>query len=296
MRKIKYFYIFALLLFTSGLFAHTGNSEKSHRIMSCNIRVALDEDETKGYGWNDRKECCIQIIKSYHPGIICLQEVVKVQYLDIKEEFKGYMVLGFEGPDMDAYPEGYHGIAKNIILFSKDRYEYVSTGCYWLSETPLIAGSKSWDTARARHCNWVRLKDKLSGKEFRVLDLHLDHVSQLAKEKQTALVMTESEQYQPNFPQLLAGDFNADMQNEVIKMIKKEGWTDTFAAIHGESEPGKTTHGFQGINAKPGKNGKIDFIFSKGPVKSISSEIIKDNINGVYPSDHFFIYADVFIE
>lgn len=270
--------------------------KKTHRIMSCNIRVALDEDEAKGFGWSTRKDVCIEVIKSYNPDIFCLQEVLKVQYLDIKKAFSNYMAFGFEGPDMDAYPEGYHGIAKNVIFFSKDRYEYVSSGCYWLSETPLIAGSKSWETARARHCNWVRLKDKSTNKEFRVLDLHLDHVAQLAKEQQIKLVMEESAQYDVNFPQLLAGDYNADMKNEVIKIIKSSGWTDTFAAVNGEIEPGRTTHGFQGPKVKPGKNGRIDFIFSRGPIKTTSSKIVKDEVGGVYPSDHYFIYADVIIE
>lgn len=270
--------------------------KKTHRIMSCNIRVALDEDEAKGFGWSTRKDVCIEVIKSYSPDIFCLQEVLKVQYLDIKKAFSNYMAFGFEGPDMDAYPEGYHGIAKNVIFFSKDRYEYISSGCYWLSETPLIAGSKSWETARARHCNWVRLKNKSTNKEFRVLDLHLDHVAQLAKEQQIKLVMEESAQYDAEFPQLLAGDYNADMKNEVIKIIKSSGWTDTFAAVNGEIEPGRTTHGFQGPKVKPGKNGRIDFIFSRGPIKTTSSKIVKDEVGGVYPSDHYFIYADVIIE
>lgn len=269
---------------------------KTHRIMSCNIRVALDEDEAKGFGWSNRKNVCEKIIKSYEPDIFCLQEVIKVQYLDLKEAFPDYTVFGFEGPDMDAYPEGYHGIAKNIIFFSKKRYELVSAGCYWLSETPLIAGSKSWETARARHCNWVRIRDKTTSKEFRVLDLHLDHVTQPAREKQIDVVMAESVQYEPQFPQLLAGDYNADMKNNVIKLIKASGWSDTFSEVKGDMEPGRTTHHFQGPKVKPGKNGRIDFIFSRGPIRTVSSEIVKDEVNGVYPSDHYFIYADIIIE
>ncbi len=283
----------AQFLFASSISA---TNKKSHRIMSCNIRVALDDDEAKGFGWSKRKDVCIKIIKSHNPDIICLQEVLKGQYLDIKKALNNYMSFGFEGPDMDAYPEGYNGIAKNVIFFSKDKYEYVSSGCYWLSETPLIAGSKSWGTARARHCNWVRLRDKSTNKEFRVLDLHLDHIAQSAKEQQIKLVMEESAQYDAKFPQLLVGDYNADMENEVIKTIKSSGWTDTFAAVNGEIEPGGTTHGFQGIKAKPGKNGRIDFIFSRGPIITKASKIVKDEIGGLYPSDHYFIYADIIIE
>lgn len=299
---MRYIKTACIILIISGLvqslFASSTSepNKKNHRIMSCNIRVALDDDEAKGFGWSTRKDVCIKIIKSHNPDIICLQEVLKIQYLDIKKALGNYMSFGFEGPDMDAYPEGYNGIAKNVIFFSKDKYEYVSSGCYWLSETPLIAGSKSWETARARHCNWVRLRDKSTKKEFRVLDLHLDHIAQSAKEQQIKLVMEESSQYDNNFPQLLAGDYNADMQNEVIKMIKSSGWTDTFAAVNGEIEPGGTTHGFLGAKAKPGKTGRIDFIFSRGPIITTASKIVKDEIGGIYPSDHYFIYADVIIE
>src|SRR5690606_23215938 len=108
--------------------------------------------------------------------------------------------FGFEGPEMDAFTEGYHGIAKNPIFFSKKRYELLSAGGFWLSETPLVAGSKSWNTARARHVNWVRLRDKKTGADFRVLNLHLDHKSQLAKEEQTKLVLKEAKQYEGDYP------------------------------------------------------------------------------------------------
>lgn len=294
-------YIFVFIFFISQLSVYatesaTKKNNKTHKIMSCNIRVALDEDEAKGFGWNDRKDICIQIIGSYNPDIICLQEVLKVQYQDIKKAFAGYMAFGFEGPEMDAHPEGYHGIAKNVIFFSREKYEFVSSGCYWLSETPHIAGSKSWETARARHCNWVRLKDKVTGKEFRVLDVHLDHISQGAKEGQINMIINEAAQYDKNFPQLLAGDYNSDIKNNVIKVIKSSGWTDTYSVIHGEVETGRTMHAFKGIKAKPGQNGRIDFIFSSGPVKTIASELIKDEVNGKYPSDHYFIYADVILE
>lgn len=294
-------YILVFIFFISQLSVFASEpavkkSGKTHRIMSCNIRVALDDDEEKGFGWNSRKDICTQIIGAYSPDIICLQEVLRVQYQDIKKVFTDYWAFGFEGPKMDAYPEGYHGIAKNVIFFSKERYEFISSGCYWLSETPHIAGSKSWETARARHCNWVRLRDRTTDKEFRVLDVHLDHISQGAKERQINMVINEAAQYNEDFPQILAGDYNSDIKNNVIKIIKSSGWTDTYSVIHGEIETGRTMHSFKGIQAKPGKNGRIDFIFSSGPVKTIASELVKDEVNGKYPSDHFFIYADIILE
>src|SRR5690606_34047807 len=116
-----------------------------------------------------------------NPDIIGFQEVLKPQFLDLKAGMKDFQGLNFDGPEMDMHEEGYHGIAKNPIFFSKKRFELLAAGGYWLSETPLIAGSQSWGTARARNMAWVRVYDRVTRKELRVLNLHLDHVSNEAK-------------------------------------------------------------------------------------------------------------------
>jgi len=217
------------------------NKRNLHRVLTCNIRVALPEDEKKGYGWNSRKKICKEVIAAHSPDIICLQEV-RIQMEDLKKYFPQFSSFGFEGPSMDAFPEGYHWIAKNPILFSKKRYELTAAGTYWLSETPLAAGSKSWNTARARHVNWIRLKDRHTHKEFRVVNTHLDHLEQEAREKQIELIIKESAQYLTDFPQVLTGDFNSSIPNPVFETIKTEGWIDTFSAVHEGVDPGFTYH------------------------------------------------------
>lgn len=275
---------------------------KLHKIVSANIRVALDRDIAKGHGWEKRKEICFEVLHAQKPDIICFQEVISPQMADLEKNFPEYIGFGFAGPAMDAYEKGYHGIAKNPIMFSKKRYQIVSGGTYWLSETPLLAGSISWGSARPRHVNWIRLRDKSSRKAFRVLSTHLDHASQHARKQQARMIVEESEQYQLDFPQLLAGDFNQDASNVIIDIIKeggwikdKGGWNDTYSIVHGPEDPGFTYHGFEGTQYTPkeGSKGKIDFIFSRGKMKVKNAKIIKSSHNGLYPSDHFFISTEV---
>src|SRR5690606_10639014 len=112
--------------FISNLYAGENKSSKGnslHRILCCNIRVDLPVDDEKGVGWKDRKDICIRIIRNHKPDIICLQEVLKSQNEDLKKAFPDHFSFGFEGPEMDKFAEGYHGIAKNPIFFSKKRYE-----------------------------------------------------------------------------------------------------------------------------------------------------------------------------
>lgn len=274
-----------------------GTASNAHRVLTCNIRVALDEDEAKGVGWSVRKDICLKVIHNRRPDIVGFQEVLKVQADDLRKYFSAYHLFGFDGPEMDAHPTGYHGIAKNPILFSKDRYELMTGGTYWLSETPLVAGSKSWDTARARHANWVRLRDKRTGKEFRFVNLHLDHISAEAKIRQAKMVVEESAQYQPGFIQILTGDFNTRFDSNVFESVRNGGWKESYETIHGEKEAGHTGHEFQGAAYdKAASKGRIDYIWYRGNIRPTGAAIVKDEIKGKYPSDHFFLQADFVID
>ena len=176
-----------------------------HRVASCNIRVALPQDEEGGNGWSARKYVCERVMKRCKADIYCLQEVTVGQYEDMCRMFPGYFVFGYPGPETDALPDReYHGIAKNLVMFSKRRYEMTGAGVYWLSDTPLVGGSSSWGTARPRHVNWVRLRDRRSGREFRVLSLHLDHLSHEARLAQVRAVEEETSPYPAGVPQVLA--------------------------------------------------------------------------------------------
>lgn len=266
----------------------------THKVLTCNIRVALPEDDAIGLGWNARREVCVQVIKEQQPDLIGFQEVLKEQAVYLQQQMPHYALFGFDGPEMDAHPEGYHGIAKNPIMYLKSRYRLLTGGTYWLSETPLAAGSMSWNTARARHVNWVRLKEIKTGKEFRMVNLHLDHKSQEAKVQQAKLMAAESSQYLPDFPQILTGDFNSTMASNVFESVKAAGFADSYAVIHGDAEPGVTAHGFEQPDSPKLKGrGKIDFIFCKGNCKPVSAGIIRDKPKGIFPSDHFFVYTEV---
>lgn len=261
------------------------------KVLTCNIRVDLEEDAAKGLGWKDRREACLAVIKNQKADLIGFQEVLKGQFLDLKENLKDYFAFGFDGPEMDAFKEGYHGIAKNPILFSKKRFELLAASAYWLSETPLKAGSLSWGSARARNAVFVRLLDKKTNKEIRLTNLHLDHVSNEAKEGQIKVVLEEAAQYQSDFPQILTGDFNVGMDSKVYQDVIAAGWKDSYVQVKGNETPEGTTHGFKGNDPNRKKSKKIDFIFLNGPLKAIDTNIIKDSFKGVLPSDHYFVSA-----
>ncbi|WP_215222727.1 endonuclease/exonuclease/phosphatase family protein [Echinicola shivajiensis] len=278
-----------LLVFIHSLAAQVVDN---HKFISANIRVDLPRDTVSGNGWESRKDIVFEVLGNELPDIICFQEVLKNQQVDLENYFSQYDAFGFYGPEMDNHNNGYYGIAKNPIFYLRDRYELVGAGTYWLSDKPHLGGSKSWGTARARHVNWVRLKDKNSGKEFRVVNTHLDHISQLARDHQITMIMEECSQYKDDFTQILTGDFNQDAKSIGIKTIKRYGWEDSYESVNGLMDAGYTVHGFKGAGLDK-KSGKVDFVFFKGEGSVKSASVIKKEKNGKYPSDHFFVSAEL---
>lgn len=266
---------------------------KDHRILSCNIRVDhLPEDKGSGNTWSERKDLCIAVIRSRQPGIICAQEVLRSQMEDLKKALPEFGHFGFEGPEMDAREEGYQGIGKNPIFYSLERYELITAGGFWLSETPHIPSSVSWGALRARHVNWVRLRDRENGKQLRVLNLHLDHGPEEARIAQIRMVLDEAATYPVDFTQFLAGDFNSREDRPIHEVVRKAGWIDCHATAPEPRDNGNTTHSFTGDQGKVQK-GAIDFIYGRnsGPVKAW--EVIRDSKDGKFPSDHYFVIAVV---
>lgn len=183
----------------------------------------------------------------YRPDVICMQEVIYDSYNYFKEKFSDYVAYGFAGPEMDPYTEGYHFIGKNVIFFSKKRYEFVSSAATGCRKLRLPPGSCSWNTMRARHCNWVRLRDRKSGAEFRVLDIHLDHKSDDARREQMKMIVGECAQYADGFPQVICGDFNSGIENAPVACLRDAGWQEAYEAVHG---PAKRASPIMGSKAR----------------------------------------------
>lgn len=272
-------------------------SRAVHHILTCNILLDLKEHRGTSLDWAlYRRAACVQIIQSRNPDIVCLQETGRGQNEDFIRAFPGFVAFGYPDPYVDTNPRRFQGI-KNVILYSRDRYEQTSAGIYWLSETPTIAGSKLPGTDLPRHVTWLRLRDRVSKREFRVLNTHFA-LEQPIRVQEAKILSAEAAPYAPDFPQILAGDLNADRTSAELNLLMDAGWQDSFESVHGAQEPGSTGHGFvepapaAGI-VPPGRHGKIDFILFRGQWKSSGAEILREQVEGRFPSDHYFVSADL---
>lgn len=256
------------------------------RFLTCNIRTSGANDGENS--WPYRKELCVDVIRSQSPDVVFFQEMTQQQLAYIVASIPGYGTYA-----MADRPTGPH--PKNCIFYRSEVFTLISAGGYWLSETPHVAGSKSWDSAHIRLANWVRLEDNSTGAEFRAINTHLDNKSQLARERQAWLIVEDSLAYPDAYPQIVAGDMNCGCESSAIGAFKGGGWRDTYAAVHGTENPGRTHHAFLGQEHE-GNDVKIDWIFVRGAAEPEGAEIIRDSRDGRFPSDHFFVSADVAIQ
>jgi endonuclease/exonuclease/phosphatase family metal-dependent hydrolase len=253
------------------------------RVLTCNVRYSAAKDGENN--WMCRKELCLRGVRQQNADLICCQEMSAEQQRAFAIGLPEYEWFGMVDLPHNDTPV-------NSIFYRRERFRRISVGGYWLSKTPHIPGSSSWDSSVVRLCNWLRLVDLPTGREFRLVNTHIDHISQPARVHQMGMILEEAKAYLPDYPQILTGDLNCNASNAVIKAILKAGWVDSYQAIHGVLNPGNTFHAFHGPD-DPNQSGKIDWIFTRGDVQARAAEIITIQENGRYPSDHYFISADL---
>jgi endonuclease/exonuclease/phosphatase family metal-dependent hydrolase len=254
------------------------------RIMTCNIRCFGGDDGEDA--WPLRADFCTDVIRSRQPDIICFQEMWAEQFTDLRPRFDDYDFHGIIDEPQSNRP-------MNSVFYRRDRFTALSTGGYWLSTTPHVTGSKSWDSVCVRLATWIRFHDA-DGWDFRVVNTHLDHIGQEAREQQAALLVEDAAAYPPDYPQVLTGDLNCDARNPAMAVLFNGGWHDTYRQVHGTDLPGPTYHEFDG----PGYTGdlnKIDWVLVRGAAAASSAEIVDDARpeDGRFPSDHYFVTADI---
>jgi len=232
-----------------------------------------------------------EVIKSYKPDIIGIQEALKGQVADLQNALKDYSWFGV-GRD-DGKESGEYA----VIFYRKDRIDKQSGSTFWLSETPDVPGSKSWDAACNRIVTWIKLIYKPSGTEMYLYNTHFDHISELARENSAQLLLKRIEQISGNDPVIVTGDFNSTESSKTYDILTNSPSGGSLKDTRKFNlkvlpEPSFT---FIGFPYHPEKDNLIDFIFLKNDklFKVKKYQIITDNKKKKYPSDHLPVQVEI---
>ena len=268
------------------------------RVMTFNIRYGTANDGENH--WKNRKEMVFDVFRNHPSDVVGLQEALRFQIDAIREAHPLYGEIGV------AREDGYQKGEYSSVLYRTDRFCVGESGTFWLSDTPEIAGSNTWGAACVRICSWARLIDTKTGKAFYIYNLHLDHVSQPSREKSAVLLADRIGNRSFKDPFIVTGDFNVGESNSVVKYLKGQSgvdsgagqknistvpMVDTFRVLHPDIADVGTFNRFKGNR----QGDKIDYVFTLPTVKVLEAQILYDNIDGHYPSDHFPVMARLYL-
>lgn len=255
---------------------------QSYKVMTYNIRYDNPADGVNS--WGNRKENVYALLKKYDPDIIGVQEALNHQLKDIESNLSGYAWVGV-GRD-DGKEKGEY----SAVLYRKSKFDIIEQKTFWLSETPDVPGSKSWDAAITRVVTWIRFKDKKSGKTFQLFNTHFDHIGKEARKNSALLIQKWIGEAlkKHNDEAIVTGDFNIERSEEpyTVMMRPENALIDTRPA----SETSGTFCTFD-VNGPPCKG--IDYIFTTSKWASSQYAVIKDNNGTNYPSDHLPVMVTV---
>jgi len=264
------------------LFVFAWSFSQNLKVMSFNIRLNVDSD--KENSWTNRKQDVVDLLSYYHPDCFGVQEALPEQMKDIKNGLKNYDYVGV-GRD-DGKEKGEF----SAIFYDTERLQVMKSGTFWLSETP-EKPSRGWDADYNRVCTYAVFKDKKSKKEFLAMNLHFDHIGNVARVKSADLILKKIKEINPkNLPLTLSGDFNLTDDTEPIKIIS-QNLKDSFYNSEKKHYGPKGT--FTAFNVTEVPQDRIDYIFVKG-FKIKSNRHINDRReNLLYPSDHFPVLTEL---
>ena len=249
------------------------------KVMTYNIRNSNAADGPNR--WELRRDTWINLVRKIDPDILGTQEVLSDQLNYIKKNMSDYAEYGVGRND--GKKKGEH----SAIFYKKAKYDLVKGGNFWLSETPAVPGSKSWDAAITRICSWVQLNERSSGKTFFVFNTHFDHKGKEARHNSAKLIRQYIDSLAGSDPVIVTGDFNLEpIDAGYTTMTQKDGYRVQLNDTWMEGALNYTDCGFEVSNKKCSR---IDYIFASPQFTHNSYTVHTDNNGTYYPSDHLTV-------
>lgn len=277
---------FFVCLFLSGVNAVA----EDVRVMSFNIRYGTASDGENH--WEKRKEFLVETIRGYSPDLLGTQETLGFQRDYIQSSLTGYANVGVGRED------GGQAGEMTAVFYRKDRFEVLGSGHFWLSESPEVPGSKSWDSSLPRMATWVKLRDLQHEDSAPVLfiNTHFDHRGEQARLESARLMRAKALEIGEGCKIVMTGDFNAGVDSQPYKALfgvdpksESRALVDTYLAKERTESTGEAT--FSGFKAGVTHGARIDWVAVTPEWEITDSGIDRTSRDGRTPSDHYPVYA-----
>ncbi|WP_069771964.1 endonuclease/exonuclease/phosphatase family protein [Streptomyces sp. LUP30] len=251
-------------------------------VMTFNLRFA---SRRKPNSWAVRRPVMSALLHRAAPHVIGTQEGLPRQLRAIEADLGPH--YDWIGASRAARDDEAVAVFYDTRRLAPAAYEH-----FWLSDTPGVRGSNTWGAGHPRMVTWVRFRDlRAAGREFLVLNTHLDNASEYARVRAAALIAERIARFDPALPLLLTGDFNsAAHDGTVYDTLLATGLVDTWDTARARGAAYATFHGYKPLI--PGGE-RIDWILATPGVTVHREWIDTFSVDGQYPSDHLPVQASL---
>lgn len=248
------------------------------RVMTFNVRQMDGDDGDQS--WPYRKDALCEVIRRCSPALLGTQEIFKEQSDYILSNLPHYKCFG-RGRFGD------HRDKHNQVIYDATRMTLHDSGELWLSETPQVPGSMAWGIRRPRMIKWGRL-GLAAGPQLLVMNTHFPYGKNAddARLQSATLMLQQIHSVNPK-RLVVTGDFNAPPGSLVYSEMMRD-LADSWPLAARRIGPPGTVHGFGKFEGP-----RVDWVLQRGFHQVLSAETVISKVDGLYPSDHYPVCAEL---
>jgi endonuclease/exonuclease/phosphatase family metal-dependent hydrolase len=255
-----------------------GRRPGSLRVATFNIRTGLKPDGR--HSWPFRAGACAAGIAGLDADLVGLQEVRRFQERGLARRLAGYSGVGVGRDDGRSRGE------RCTVVWRPSRLHLDAWTVRWFSDTPWVAGSRSWGNPITRFVTLCRFSELVTGELLGVADMHWDGASPRSRQRSAEALLAWLD---PALPWLVIGDLNATVEDASVARLLAAGYTDTLAELGARGSQSATHHDWDGSTSGT----RIDHILAGPRWDVLDAHIDHTRPGGRLPSDHWPVVADV---
>ncbi len=251
--------------------------------MTANLRYPARDE----HPWSERLPLWAELLREETPHVIGTQEGTVEQLdalVDLLPERYVWTGEGRAGGDAGEF---------TAVVFDSRRLDAEAVAIRWISETPEVAGSRSWGSSHPRTITSVDFRDRVGGHRFRFVNVHVDHRSDRARPHAARMLGEEARTARDAGSEaVVVGDFNVDQHHRLWSLLTKgpllADAIETAAPGTVVDEDVDTFHFYRGVR-RGGR--RIDWILHTegfAPLAVVTNTFTRA---GRFPSDHFPVQA-----
>lgn len=255
-------------------------------VVALTMNIRYDNPGDGVNAWPARKKTVAKYLKDSGADFIGLQEATPPQLVEVAGAIDEYAFIA-----RTRKKSGIGGEA-TPLFWRVDRWtiDPVLQGTQWLSETPDVPGSKSWDSSLPRIVTWGRFIEKGTGRAIWVYNTHFDHRGAEARlESGKLMARFIGSRKHADEPVVVMGDFNCLPESDPIKAMKGGAGphpvklVDAWAEANPQESDNATWNGWK--VALEGR--RIDLILVSQGLHVKQSTIDRELVEGRPISDHW---------